>query len=580
MGATDSGRSEADRGQPAAPPAVAAAWQLAALAPVSEEHFQIATSLLPLGFWKAELATRQWFRSESLDSLLGFLPQEAHSLSDFVGRLHPDDAPRFWKAVAAASSGDQLALEHRIVLPNGEIRYLVSQGQLRRDAQGTVQQVHGVTRDVTEHVLLARRIQESEESHAAICQQLQTLRESLQQRIAERTRTAEHRAAQLRRLASELTQAEQRERRRLAQMLHDHLQQLLYAARLRLGWVRRHIGDSSVQDALHEVDTLLDQSIGESRSLTTELSPPVLYDGGLAASLDWLGRMMFEKHGLLVTVHLDAGAEPAEEDTRVVLFQVVRELLFNVVKHAHTEQASVEMAVLNGQQLQILVQDAGVGFDQTRLESPGAETRGFGLFSIRERLEVMGGELRLRTAPGQGTRIQVVAPRNTRPSKPPLAPVKTAGTARVARRRSVAQAPSPASGATPRRIRVLVADDHAILREGLITLLAEDPQIEVVGEASDGQRAVELALALRPDVVLMDVTMPQLNGIEATRRITAELPEVRVIGLSMHQQQDMATAMLEAGAVAYLRKGDSSENVMAAIRGTLVSLDEPKDASG
>ena len=312
-----------------------------------------------------------------------------------------------------------------------------------------------------------------------------------------------------------------------------------------------------VHDALLEVDTLLDQSIGESRSLTTELSPPVLYDGGLAVSLDWLGRMMYEKHGLVVTVHLDPAAEPAEEDTRVILFQVVRELLFNVVKHAQTEQAWVEMSVADPGQLQIVVEDQGVGFDVARLEAPGMETRGFGLFSIRERLEVMGGEFLLETAPGQGTRISVLASREREPRSgdgagqgPPRA--------RVAQRRETVQATRTTHGKISRKIRVLVADDHAILREGLITLLAEEPQIEVVAEASDGLERSNWS-AMRPDVVLMDVTMPHLNGIEATRRITAELPDIRVIGLSMHQQQDMATAMYQAGAVAYLRKGDSSE---------------------
>lgn len=543
-----------------------AGWQVTRLPATSEEPLRLASSLVPLGIWEIDVQGRQLARSAGLDQLYG-LTETPRSVGDFLTRHHPEDARRMWEMfVAAGPQGNELTFEYRIVRPDGQLRHLSSRSEIVRDAAGVPRGIRGVTVDVSERVEQETKLREGAESQRALRQQLQTLHESLQQRIAERTLMAEQRAAQLRRLAAELTQAEQRERRRLAQMLHDHLQQLLYAARLRLGWVRRHILDGPLHDALQEVDTLLDQSIGESRSLTMELSPPVLYDGGLAASLDWLARTMYEKHGLVVKVHLDPSAEPVEEDTRVVLFQIVRELLFNIVKHAQTEHACVEMSQLDTHQLQIVVEDHGVGFDPARLEAVGVEARGFGLFSIRERLDVIGGALHLETAPGQGTRIRVLAPREPHPEESKTAPVKSARAARVAQRQETAKA---ASSAPARTIRVLVADDHAILREGLITLLAEEPQIEVVAEACDGQEAVELALAMHPDVVLMDVTMPLLSGIEATRRIAAELPDVRVIGLSMHQEQDMATAMHEAGAVAYLRKGDSSDNVIAAIRGTL-----------
>ena len=102
------------------------------------------------------------------------------------------------------------------------------------------------------------------------------------------------------------------------------------------------------------------------------------------------------------------------------------------------------------------------------------------------------------------------------------------------------------AGRVGRKIRVLLADDHAVLRAGITSLLNDEPDIEVVGEACDGQMAVELAADLQPDVILMDVTMPRLNGIEATRRIMAQLPHARIIGLSMHEQESMALAMRNA----------------------------------
>jgi CheY-like chemotaxis protein len=119
---------------------------------------------------------------------------------------------------------------------------------------------------------------------------------------------------------------------------------------------------------------------------------------------------------------------------------------------------------------------------------------------------------------------------------------------------------------TRHKIRVLLVDDHAVLRAGMASLLSEEPDMEVVGEAGDGQTAVELAVELQPEVILMDVTMPRLNGIEATRRIVALLPQTWIIGLSMHDQENMAQAMRKAGARAYLSKDGQCETLLAAIR--------------
>ena len=443
--------------------------------------------------------------------------------------------------------------EFQIVRPDGQARWLEGRILITYDGEGNPVRVVGVKVDITDR----KRAEE----------RLKALNDTLEQRVVERTAIAEQRAAQLRVLAAELTEAEEQERRRLAKILHDHLQQLLVAARIKTAVLRRRAEDDNFLRTLEQIDDVLNQAITESRSLTVELSPPVLYDAGLAAGLDWLARQIEEKHGLRVEVDADPAAEPTDESTRVFLFQTVRELLLNVVKHAQTDLARVELKPLGEDRLRLIVADAGVGFELSALESQGM-SGGFGLFSIRERLELLGGHLAVEASPGGGTRMMVDIPRGRAAVAAGVTPMETA----VAIGEAEGEEPRPPS--RHEKTRVVLADDHAIVRQGLAGLLREQEAIEVVGEAADGRQAVEITLQTRPDVVLMDVTMPGLNGVEATRRILSSLPQVRVIGLSMHEAADMANAMRKAGAVAYLRKDTDSDVLVSMIQAQASAVQE------
>ncbi len=118
-------------------------------------------------------------------------------------------------------------------------------------------------------------------------------------------------------------------------------------------------------------------------------------------------------------------------------------------------------------------------------------------------------------------------------------------------------------------IRVLLSDDHRIMREGLRSLLEKEPDIELVGEAEDGRSTIELASRLKPQVVVMDISMPDLNGIDATRMLLEKLPSVKVLALSMHTDQRFIEGMLRAGATGYLPKDCASEELVRAIRTVL-----------
>ncbi|MFY9550978.1 MAG: response regulator transcription factor [Thermoanaerobaculia bacterium] len=116
------------------------------------------------------------------------------------------------------------------------------------------------------------------------------------------------------------------------------------------------------------------------------------------------------------------------------------------------------------------------------------------------------------------------------------------------------------------RIRVLVADDHTILRQGLVGILKASDEMEVVGEAAEGSEAVEKALKTRPDVVVLDISMPRMNGLEAARRIREALPSTRILVLTMHDDEEYVLQMVRAGASGYLLKEGAASELLAGIR--------------
>jgi len=213
----------------------------------------------------------------------------------------------------------------------------------------------------------------------------------------------------LRILASELSLAEERERRRLAACLHDEIGQKLAISKLKLGMVQEAVAPSAQAEVLGEVRETLGQVIDNVRSLAFELSPPILYELGFEPAVEWLAEQTTKQHGIQTGFVTDGQPKPLGDDVRVFLFRAVRELLVNVTKYAQTPSATVSLS-REGNSIRIGVEDQGVGFDASEIAPLTGRINGFGLLNIRERLEHIGGRVEIESQPGHGTRITLFAP--------------------------------------------------------------------------------------------------------------------------------------------------------------------------
>ena len=432
--------------------------------------------------------------------------------------------------------------EEQVQLSDGIHTYLSVKFPLY-DAGGTPYAICGIANDIT-----ARKQAE---------QALQELNDSLEQRVADRTRDLLVYQENLRGMASELVVTEQRERRRLATELHDYLAQLLVVCRMKLTQATNEWSMPALKTNLEEIDKILSDSLSYTRTLIAELSPSILYELGLVPALIWLSQQM-ERHGLHVQVNPEDQGVQLPEDQAIFVFQAVRELLFNIIKHSGVGHAIISLRGLTDQQLEILVQDAGHGFrpslGSTDFTNPGR----FGLFSIRERAKAMGGRFHIESAPGEGTLAKLVVPLQPRHS--PISPNLTSEV--------VCEPPNEAlqEHSNQKVVRILLVDDHAMIREGIRTLLEHHADFLIVGEAKNGEEALAMINVVLPDVVVMDVNMPKINGIDATKLLTKEHPSIRVIGLSVHEDTQIEKLLLEAGAAMYVTKGSVARQLVDAIR--------------
>ncbi len=523
----------------------------------SESRFRLLADSAPVIIWMNGLDGLQFVNQACLDFFGAATVEEVNNFcwQDYV---HPDDQTKAVETYRRAVF-ERLRFEtsFRCRRGDGVYRWMRTIGMPTRSSSDQLLGYIGASFDLTESKEAEERLQRwSVDLERAVNQKTDELRRS---------------QTQLRALATELNLTEQKERKRLATELHDYLAQLLVVVRMKLRQAIPGASGDRTVELLQDADQALAQSLNYTRCLVAELTPPTLKEFGLLESLIWLAEQM-QRHGLPVAMQQQMTALALPEDQAVLLFQSVRELLFNVLKHANATQATVDVTITEQHRLEIIVSDDGCGFVSTPSDYQGTDTARFGLFSITERMAAMGGELLIESAPGHGTKATIRTPYHpphigsaNRPSAMVM-PLSASDS----RRQDLSATPqSPESSDL---IGILLVDDHAMVRQGLRSMLDEYEDVAVIGEASNGQEAVESVAQLRPSVVVMDINMPHINGIDATIEIKARHPEVAVIGLSVQNSGETREAMLRAGAATLISKEAAVDELYLAIRQALAGV--------
>ena len=494
----------------------------------SREDLDRAQEVGQIGWWRLDTLRNVLTWSDENHRIFGVPKGTPLTYEAFLAIVHPDDREYVDTQWNAGLRGEPYDIEHRIVA-DGRVKWVREKAYLEFDKGGVLLGGFGITQDITKRRQAEEALREANEQ----------LEEKVRKRTAELLALNEslmESRDQLRSLASDLILTEAREKRALASELHDTVAQMLAIAKLNLEATGGRLEGKS-REEVKRVVQLLREASRQTRSLMADLSPSLLYEAGLGQALRALARRMGELHALAIEVIDDNSPKPLGEDYRILLFRAVQELLHNTVKHAKATRVKLSLR-REGTQVRIEVEDDGVGFIASQRGRGDGMRGGFGLFSIQERLRHLGGGFEIFSQPGRGVRAVLVVP---------------------------LQVEGEGEGRESAAVRILIAEDHRMMRDALASLLKESG-FEVVGLAEDGLEAVRLTREVKPDVVLMDIQMPRMDGVEATRKIKADLPEIKVIGLSVQTEPQIASEVLAAGASSFVPKSSSPEELTEAIR--------------
>jgi len=368
----------------------------------SERSFQRLIDNALVGVYQAGLEGDIYYINDAMAKIFEFSSPEAMASESMLERYrNAEDRERLLEALKREGKVRNFQVE--IVTKKGKVKYAVLNAILDGD------RVSGMIMDITE-------LKESE-------RKLRKVQEDLEKRVEERTRELVRTQEQLRRtvenlmanrrrfrsLASQHVLTEERDRRRFAVYLHDNISQSLGVVKMKLDALSESASHAKILSSLKEINELVKSTIKNVRSVTVDLSPPVLYELGLEPAIEWVMEQFSKQHGIECSFIRDGRPKLLDHDVRVLLFQSVRELLVNVAKHAKAQKVVIR-SLRKGNRILITVEDNGIGFKPSKNDAAIVVTSGFGFFSIRERLRTIGGSMEIKSRPGKGSKVTLIAP--------------------------------------------------------------------------------------------------------------------------------------------------------------------------
>jgi PAS domain S-box-containing protein len=344
----------------------------------SEERYRLLVESSSDFIWEVDANGIYTYANQKIKDLLGYEPEEIIGKTpfDLMPAYEVERVARLFKDIFESQKPFQ-ELENTNLHKDGHHVVLDTSGVPIFDTNGNFSGYRGIDRDISKRKKTEKRLNDYQN--------------------------------QLRSLTSQLTLTEERARRRIATDLHDRIGQALAMSKIKLGSLRESASSIGLDGDVDKIRDLIEQTIQDTRSLIFDICPPLLYELGFEKAVEWLLENIQEQHGINVLFEDDGIPKPLDDDIRVLLYQTVRELLMNVVKHAQAKKVMVSFKGNRGH-IKISVEDDGIGFDSSNILSSVGKPEGFGLFRIVERLHYLGGEIQFESKPHHGTKISMVVP--------------------------------------------------------------------------------------------------------------------------------------------------------------------------
>jgi PAS domain S-box-containing protein len=376
----------------------------------------------------------------------------------------------------------------------------------------------------------------------------------------------------LRELSARLLQLQDEERRYLARDLHDITGQKLAVQSMTLSGVLSRLSsslDDETRQALSESLVWNKEVAEEIRTLSYLLHPPLLDELGLSSAARWYASGFTKRTGIQIDVDIPSDLQRLSPDAEVAIFRVLQESLTDVHRYSGSEKARIRINS-NGEAIKVQVEDYGKGIKPAKSKSAqsAVERLGVGIQGMTERMRQLGGKLEITSSPNRGVLVTATIPLSSR---------KIAAPAPSSNGRNTPVPHSELSEATNghRKKRILIADDHEMLRRGVRNTLQTQPDLEICGEAVNGQDAVEKVKALRPDLVILDINMPVLNGLAAVRQILRHQPQTKILVFSVHDSDQTKREIHAAGAHGFISKGKDAQDLLRIVREVLERSSQP-----